>query len=203
MKRHFTILLLLIGCLGRIVQAAPDTTRSDIPDYRGLVFSLECWPQHSTLAGPSDPAGTLGTIGIGYLVTNHIALSFRVHTGSESIPDREPRPVTGRLLIGGAGLDATYVVHGFSTVAPYICAGFDAYSVLDGPIGYMANGPRIGVGAKYYFSDHFSFEAGFSASTIRYYSTYGDVPPQVSFTPFRGVYTGLTVSISFYPDYIP
>ncbi len=205
MKKQLRLLLVLTLSIiaSCIVSAQSDSVKADIPNYKGLVVTLGYWPHHSSLAESSVPQGTGLIIGIGYLLNNHLQASLKIHSGSESIPEGPERPLWGRMLSGGAGLDLSYTVHGFTYIAPYITAGFDVYTILEGGWGYMANGPRVAIGGRFFFLRHLSMDAGFMMSHLRFYSTYGEISSPREFEQFHSTFTGFTLAVSFYPDFLP
>ncbi len=173
------------------------------PEYRGMVLSAGWRSYNSSLAGQDAPAGSIVTLGVGYNLPFHFIATLRAHAGRETIPGGEGRTVYGRLSLGGAGLDISYELPVSFPVTPYITAGFDAYTILQGGGGYMANGPRVAVGGRYHFARHFSLELGVTVNSIRFYGPYGDIVWTGPFPGFRATCFGAGVTLNFYPDFLP
>ncbi len=202
MKNIFQFLLIAVlsALINFTGHAQTDSALSSLPGYKGIVYSIGYWPQHSSLAGSSAPPGTCVSVGFGYMVNNHILASMKIHTGSETIPVAEFHPVSGRGLLGGAGLDLSYTFDPILKIAPFVTAGFDAYTIMKGSSGYQANGPRGTVGGRFLFANNFSLDAGITINHLRFYDTWSSVPIPAGFEEFSSTYIGFTLTITFYSN---
>ena len=194
-------LFILISCSGCLLNAQ---TLDSVDRRRigtGLVFEAGCGLNSSA---SSSSARALSTffMGAGYHVSPRVALWLRVYTGAAEVQHGVTRPVSGRLSLGGGGVEAAYFLNGSGAWRPFVAVGYELVTLLD-ESGYNGGGPRAAAGVQLNLSRFFAVNLEGQYSRRRFYNLVRFEGDASHFRPFVEHVIGGTMSFSFYPNILP
>jgi hypothetical protein len=203
---HIALTILLVaqgGLAGEIHSNASD--EADTSFQRGLVLNAQYSPFYSS--AQSFKSGEYAfSLGAGYCIGYHFSIGLNIYTGGQTIPAEEFKPISGRLSLGGGGIEVTFIPVAAGDVRPYVTIGYGLFTLLstDGlRAGYNGGGLQAGAGAQFEFSRYFSSQAGLRFGCIRYHSRVPGLVGDFAFVPYNETELGVILRVNFYPRVFP
>ncbi len=192
---------IMLVLLGVETSASSDGGGSPAFRHRGLVFEAGAGTQLTT-SMPVSTAGDVVFMGAGYLITPLVEVALKVYSGAQDVRQDAARPVGGRLLLGGGGVEGTFLFSDKDTWRPFVAGGFELVTLLANA-GYNGSGPHVACGVQADLSHYFSVRAGIQYARWRFYNPLGEDNSFGSFAPFVDNSIGGNLSVAFYPNILP